>query len=390
MMDQTALISAIHATSTPLVLAITGGGASFIGELLLVPGGSKTLLEAIVPYSDAALRDWLRHTPEQACSERTALAMASVACARAQQLWGAIHPDVPATERPVCVGMSCTAALVSDRPKRGLHRAHLGIQTSQQTRHIELILEKGARDRTGEEAVVVETLLLSLCEVLGLETHPPVLRTDRDHYQLQRVMADPLLAEVWAGTHGLVWWGADQRWQATLPVAPVGMLCGSFDPLHFGHEGLRLVAERRLGGAVAYEISLRNVDKPPLDFLTIQERVAQFHDRSIVVTNAPTFVRKASLFPGMTFVVGSDTAVRIYDPRYYGGSTEQMQQALRQIREAGCRFLVAGRLQNGTWQGAESLEIPATADDLFEPIPDEEFRADITSTELRKQQVVSE
>ena len=57
---------------------------------------------------------------------------------------------------------------------------------------------------------------------------------------------------------------------------PAGLVCGAFHPLHFGHRQLREVAERLIGGPVYYEMSIRNVDKPPLDFLSIERRRAQF------------------------------------------------------------------------------------------------------------------
>ena len=45
----------------------------------------------------------------------------------------------------------------------------------------------------------------------------------------------------------------------------------------------------------------------------------------------------------MWFVVGVDTAVRVVDPKYAGGSEETLRGDLEKIRRAGCRFLVAGR-----------------------------------------------
>ena len=40
----------------------------------------------------------------------------------------------------------------------------------------------------------------------------------------------------------------------------------------------------------------------------------------MAVTCAPLFIDKARLFPGCTFVVGSDTIKRILDKKYYGGT----------------------------------------------------------------------
>src|SRR5579872_6443081 len=78
------LIGRIHDAPQRAVIVVTGGGASAVSELLAVPGGSRTLLEAVVPYSAAALTDWLRRRPEHFCVEETALAMAAMAYERAQ------------------------------------------------------------------------------------------------------------------------------------------------------------------------------------------------------------------------------------------------------------------------------------------------------------------
>ena len=109
---------------------------------------------------------------------------------------------------------------------------------------------------------------------------------------------------------------------------PAGLLCGSFHPLHFGHEQLRAAAERRLGGPVYYEMSIRNVDKPPLDFLSIDRRRAQFTRRAAGLDRRPDVCRKGGRFAGTSFVVGVDTAERIVEPRYYGGSDDGMHEAL--------------------------------------------------------------
>ena len=47
-------IAAMHGSGRKAVLAITGGGSGAIAELLRVPGGSRLLLEALVPYDARA------------------------------------------------------------------------------------------------------------------------------------------------------------------------------------------------------------------------------------------------------------------------------------------------------------------------------------------------
>src|ERR1700688_5056777 len=98
------LISALRGPGRKAALAITGGGSGAISELLRVPGGSRLLIEAQVPYDTEALATFLGFAPAQASSADTAIAMARAARSRAPRM-------VPADAD--LVGLGATAALVS-------------------------------------------------------------------------------------------------------------------------------------------------------------------------------------------------------------------------------------------------------------------------------------
>src|SRR5438128_4831503 len=76
-------IAAMHASGRQAVLAITGGGTGAIAQLLRVPGGSRLLLEAIVPYDGQSLTAFLGFSPAHASSGETAVALAERARDRA-------------------------------------------------------------------------------------------------------------------------------------------------------------------------------------------------------------------------------------------------------------------------------------------------------------------
>src|SRR5204863_9262485 len=109
------LISALHRSGRKTALAITGGGSGAVGELLRVPGGSRLLIEGQVPYDELALAAFLGFAPAQASRSDTAIAMAQTARARAARL-------APAGAH--LVGLGATAALVSDRTRRGEDGCH--------------------------------------------------------------------------------------------------------------------------------------------------------------------------------------------------------------------------------------------------------------------------
>ena len=370
------LIESIHDAPPRAVLAVTGGGNSALNDLLIVPGASRTVLEAIVPYAAASVSAWLGRTPDQYCCEETALAMASVAYRRAQCL--ETDDGVP------LVGIGCTASIVSDRPKRGEHRAFIAAQSATSTLCLSLVLAKDARDREEEDFLVGRVVLAALAIACGLDNIPALELHGTERLATEAERADPLLAAVWHAAAPLAWSLPDGRLEPSPLVPPKGLLCGSFNPFHPGHAELKTAAEQRLAGPVHYELSLANVDKPPLDYLTIARRRSQFRDSPLALTHAPTFVEKARVFPGIVFVVGVDTAERIVHPRYYGGSAEAMQRALGEIRQAGCRFLVAGRLMKERFVRLSDISLPAGVIDLFEELPPGEFRRDVSSTELRR------
>jgi hypothetical protein len=146
-----------------------------------------------------------------------------------------------------------------------------------------------------------------------------------------------------------------------------------------------------MGARASFELSITNVDKPPLTAGEIRRRLAQFSGHvDVWLTRAPTFAEKAALFPGVVFVVGADTALRLVQTRYYQDSEDRMAAALDGISAHGCRFLVAGRADSaGRFVELDHLALPAAYRELFLPIPEAEFRADLSSTSLRAKNVSS-
>jgi hypothetical protein len=169
---------------------------------------------------------------------------------------------------------------------------------------------------------------------------------------------------------------------------PAALLPGSFHPLHAGHRTLAAVAGRLLGSPVDYELSRTNVDKPELDDVEIERRRKQFAaGERLWVTRAATFVEKAMLFPGTTFVIGYDTAVRLIDPRYYRDDMAERDRALVTLTEAACRVIVGGRIDaEGQFRVWDDRAVHAEFRSLFIPLVETDFRVDLSSTELRNRQ----
>jgi nicotinamide mononucleotide (NMN) deamidase PncC len=353
---------------------VTGGGAEAAAQLLNVPGGSRTILEVVVPYSERSLAEFLGASPDHACSIAAARALAQRAFARAAWL----------APGEVVIGIGCTASLATDRPKKGDHRFHIGVHTAGATVTHSLVLTKGARDRHGEEAVLDAVLLVAIAEAQGVPHRLQVPLLAGEEVQTERTTVESPLAALLEGRCAAVCVQPDGRWLTDAPQ-PRLLLPGSFNPLHEGHRRLADVAARLENAPAAFELSVTNVDKPALTDAEVTRRLRQFMWRAPVwLTRAPTFVEKARLFPGAAFVVGYDTAVRVISPAYYADCPQQMSAALAEIGRLGCRFLVAGRTNDqGCFLPAEALTFPTDWAHLFTPIPERTFRADISSTSLR-------
>ncbi|MBM83666.1 MAG: hypothetical protein CMJ78_24165 [Planctomycetaceae bacterium] len=367
-----ASIRQIHDSAFELVIVVAGGGASAIGELLQVPGASRTVLEAAVPYASESLASWLGRSPDQYCNAETALAMATVAHRRARQL---------ADTNASILGVSCTASLASDRPKAGDHRAHIAIHSDDCTRLFSVTLNKGARDRQAEDSHVAALVIDFIAEACGIDNAASVESgDDGDLTERQVEHADELLVELARHKRSHIWW--QDGFRSDISEKPIGLLAGSFNPLHEGHQEMREAAESVLGRPVYFELTVDNADKPPLDFISIATRVAQFKSVPLALTNAPTFQLKSETFPGTTFIVGADTAERIVMPKFYE-STGGVDTALSGFRDQACRFLVAGRERNDDFITLSDLAIPTEFEDLFVELPESAFRRDLSSTELR-------
>lgn len=75
-------------------------------------------------------------------------------------------------------------------------------------------------------------------------------------------------------------------------------------------------------------------------------------------TQVPLFTQKATLFPGSTFVVGYDTAIRLVMPKYYGGEVPMLLEFER-LKALGCKFVVAGRVDaDGSFKTMRDVILP--------------------------------
>ena len=368
------LVQTIHNTPGRVMIVSAGAGIQAIAWLLGVAGASRTLLEAVIPYDESSFDSFLDRKPEQYVAIQTAGYLAGRAVMRANRLWRGSEP---------VIGLACTATIITDRPKLGDHRAHIVAWSRSNISHYSLHLNKGARDRHGEEDLVSRLMLNALAEAYGLDVRVSLPLTEQDKLEVTIENLAGAVKDLLSGNSD--YFALQPEGDKIETISPKAILSGSFNPLHEGHLALANVAREILGYEVVFELASNNAEKPAIDQVSILQRLLQFAGRyPVIISNAATFLSKSLLFPGTTFVIGHDTAQRILEPRFYGHNREQMLAALKQIKNQKCQFLVAGRLgKDGRFHNASELKVPAGFPRLFEAIPDSRFRLDISSSDIR-------
>lgn len=370
------VVAQIHDTPQQSVLAVAGAGNYALAWLLGVGGASRTVLETRVPYGYLAMTDFLGgYAPDQTVSADTARRMARAAWSRGMALR---EQDAP------IVGLACTATIATDRTKRGEHRAFIATWDDHAAVTDSVVLEKGLRDRAGEEDVVSRLVITAIARACGVSAELDLGLAASEGIETETTRhADPVQRLL----NGEARWVTVHR-DGRMVVdgdAPLALLPGSFNPLHAGHTELAHVASNVLGTPVAYELSVSNVDKPPLAVEEVHYRLEQFQAvGTVVLTRAETFIKKSELFPGCGFAIGWDTVIRLLQRRYYGNSEPAMLKALAEMWGRGSRFAVGGRTDDGgAFRSLSDVAIPDGFRPMFAEIPEADFRSDLSSTEIR-------
>lgn len=164
-LDVTTAIQAIHNAPPRLVLAFAGAGSQALYWLHALAGSSRTVLEARDCYAPSSLAELIGGVPTQAVNLTTGRLMADWAYRRAVVLSTGAWP---------LLGVGCTAALATDRTRRGADRAVVVVQSVAAAQVYELTMAQGQRERAAEEELTSRLLVLAIARACGVD-EPPAL-----------------------------------------------------------------------------------------------------------------------------------------------------------------------------------------------------------------------
>ncbi len=382
--DVRELVQAIHTNPVnpvKVVIAMAGNGLDGVAHLMRHGNGSATLIGQHLFYSQTMAHEYIGSKVGK---------MVSQPCARYLAM-AAYHEALSCAEAgDVVAGVGSTTSLVKpDGEREGRqHLIHVAVQTRSVTRWVTLELQPG-RSREEEEWLAG---MIILGEIARLRGH--VHKADRiiipsvgDHDghtsdSVNAALSFNLLIEVVHGERDCFLWLNGMPTKNFNLNAPHAFFPGSFNPIHDGHRRMIDIAAKKLDLPVLLEMSVTNVDKPPMDYIDFQKRMSLIGNQPVVVSNAPKFYNKSDMLPkGSIFIVGMDTMKRIVDPAYGADALTGFEGS--SIRKNGNKFLVFCRDVGGKIESVTDLPRYEQIKDLIIPVSPDEFLSRTSSTAIR-------
>lgn len=374
-MSERKFIQKINASNYKFIIAVTGGGTAAIGELLKYGGGSSTLIEAIVPYSPQSLQNFIGTKPEKYVSSKTARLMAMASFQKAIKL---NH-----VKNIFGIGVTCSLKKKDERLNRK-HEIYIAVQTSQYTSVYNLLLTID-RKRQLEEKIVSELILRIIghvCLQQDCFKNMNLLTTDEKITVINASSLPNMEKLLLQDNH--IFYSVLSKFNKNNIQQSNIIFSGSFDPCHKNHVQMATIASNKFNMQVIFEISIKNVDKPPIDYISLEERINSIKNninevvlKDIVITNAPLFAQKAELFPNSIFIVGTDTVQRIFNVKYYRNADNQ-KSLFEHFIAHKIKFLVFQRKD-------KELIIPDEVKSIFITVPINEYQDDgMSSTSMRQ------
>lgn len=381
---------------------ITGGGVSSFSMLFSQPGASSSILECTVPYACEATLEYTNSDEIKSwASFDTANRLAYAAFLRCDKLIKASNKSSNS------VGIGATGNLVSNGNwKRGEQGIYISCKSDSNMVNFHLNLYKGIQPNPfrsrQEEDDLCGKLIVCVCayecglfdndSLLDFMTHNGLSTEDS-----LRITNDPIHELLNGKMKHLVCRPQEKaifEFTQDFELGKLVMLPGSFNPLHKGHTNALVQSMKLIATSVGmYELSITNAAKPTLSYGEIISRLNNFRNQSfpiLLTIDAPLFIKKAEDYPNSTFVIGIDTLLRLFDPKF--GEPEKTLADFKRITTNGTRFIVFPRnVSSASIASSDDTltlnmvkdKIPPELVEFFIEVTDNQFM-DVSSSKLRK------
>jgi nicotinic acid mononucleotide adenylyltransferase/nicotinamide mononucleotide (NMN) deamidase PncC len=302
---------ALIAAGRPLVMNITGGGTEAVSALLNNGGASAYMQETLINYSPESTHQIIGYQPAHYATEEVACALAMKAFERAKAL----------TNNPDAIGLGATAKLHKSGERNGRkHEIHVAVQTQ----HVTIVHSAKPNLNRWFEENIARDIILSALDSIVADSSQPFFGITNEHVDVAtHIESYPLF-----NTSGYSVTDFDK---VDISVGPSSYIFpGSFNPAHKQHSEIARAVYMMKGRKPWFEISIHNTDKPMINAIDLRKRMNALFEvhyaRGVVVTDKPMFVDKAKQYGNPTFVVGTDTINRVFDPKYYYDAAQFLER----------------------------------------------------------------
>jgi nicotinic acid mononucleotide adenylyltransferase len=326
------LITKLNESPTKVFIAATGGGSSFIGDYLKIPGGSKTILGFLVPYAQALFDEFIGGKPDKYVSSVAARKLAVASYDKSRKLRGNLG-----------MGVSCSLATGEGEREGRENWVHIAVHGSTFTSVYDTRIDHTFSTRNGQEAFVARIMLDILAYESGLL--PDFIKWEGESYERHE---DTTGAAMVMNVDNPVFVYMGNEEYDTFKASKKVILAGSFNPFHEAHAEMARLATEITGYPTVLELCTKNVDKAGLDYLDLKTRLEPIKDKyPIIITTTPLIMDKISLLKetlkfgrgSIVFAMGKDTWNRFLNPKY----DKDIQSIAMSLEWMGVKFLVFGR-----------------------------------------------
>ena len=376
------LVDRIHKTPARGVIIPTGGGTGIFATILKRGGGSATLISGRIPYAEAETIEILGGKPDKYVSEQTTRQLAMAAYQMALKNRQGTEP---------VFGVASSSSLQKTPSERvgRVHYIYAALQTATKTVSLVLTIHDAKTMTRSDTAEIIrvteerfnEHMLLNLiAEACGIEDRIYLgYGADFAISRTESTIDIPGFVDLMEGRKDyIVINSSTMQVEDDLEIGQYDFIFpGSFNPAHEAH--FEMADQTSKLGLCYFEISIRNADKPVIDFISLESRLRSLRNNLVVLTNAPLFIDKSLLFPGATFVVGFDTACRIVDPKY-----ADLDAVMTTFEANETTFMVFGREIDGKYE-CDLRKLSPRFLSRANIVPEPLKHVGLSSTDIRRQ-----